>query len=105
MLRVAASDPQCSGEVHWAPKSFGDATSHSTYSIDHMVDRIGTGDAFTAGLLFALTTPEISSPASSIAFATAAFCLSHSIVGDFNFTNRQEIEELLQGDCSGRVQR
>jgi 2-dehydro-3-deoxygluconokinase len=52
-----------------------------------------------------LTTPELSAPERAIAFATAAFCLSHSIAGDFNFTNRQEIEELLAGDCSGRVQR
>lgn len=94
-----------SDRVYWAPKSSGDPTANQTYSIDQVVDRIGTGDAFTAGLLFALTTPELSQPDRAIAFATAAFCLSHSIAGDFNFTNRQEIEELLAGDSSGRVQR
>ncbi len=75
------------------------------YRISHMVDRIGTGDAFTAGLLFAQTTPELSTPRTAIAFATAAFCLAHSIDGDFNFSTRSEIEALVAGDGSGRVQR
>lgn len=92
-------------QVHWAPRSPTDRTTNQTYAIEQIVDRIGTGDAFTAGLLFALTTPELSEPDRAIAFATAAFCLSHSIAGDFNFTTRQEIEELLSGDSSGRVQR
>jgi len=104
MLWEATTD-----RVHWAP-SPADASDHphphhNTYCVEQVVDRIGTGDAFTAGLLFALTTAELSQPNDAIAFATAAFCLSHSIAGDFNFTNRQEIEELLTGDASGRVQR
>lgn len=100
-----APDELASDRVYWAPKSSDDPTANQTYSIDQIVDRIGTGDAFTAGLLFALTTSGLSHPERAIAFATAAFCLSHSIAGDFNFTNRQEIEELLAGDSSGRVQR
>jgi len=104
MLWVA-SDESGSDRVHWAPKPAGDRTANPTYCIDQVVDRIGTGDAFTAGLLFALTTRELSQPDRAIAFATAAFCLSHSIAGDFNFTSRPEIEELLAGDLSGRVQR
>jgi len=104
MLWVSSDEPS-RDHVYWAPKSSVDRTENTTYSIDHVVDRIGTGDAFTAGLLFALTTTELSQPDRAIAFATAAFCLSHSIAGDFNFTNRQEIEELLAGDSSGRVQR
>jgi len=75
------------------------------YSIQNIVDRIGTGDAFTAGLLYALTTPELSSPQTAVEFATAAACLAHSIEGDQNFTTRSEIEALLKGDASGRVQR
>lgn len=110
MLWVAANDSQpsdqvSSDQVYWAPTLRVDPVANQTYIIEQVVDRIGTGDAFTAGLLFALTTPELSQPGSAIAFATAAFCLSHSIAGDFNFTNRPEIEELLAGDCSGRVQR
>jgi len=105
MLWFAATDSRPSAQVYWAPKSSDDTTANETYSIDHVVDRIGTGDAFTAGLLYALTTPELSGPEHAIQFATAAFCLSHSIAGDFNFTSRQEIEELIAGDSSGRVQR
>ncbi|HBJ36850.1 MAG TPA: sugar kinase [Planctomycetaceae bacterium] len=105
MLWGRSTDSQPPDQVHWAPELRDDATANQTYAIEHVVDRIGTGDAFTAGLLFALTTPELSDPKRAIAFATAAFCLSHSIAGDFNFTNRQEIEELLAGDSSGRVQR
>lgn len=105
MLWIASTDSKQPGQVHWAPELSNDTTVNQTYSIEQVVDRIGTGDAFTAGLLFALTTPELSDPKRAIAFAAAAFCLSHSIAGDFNFTNRQEIEELLAGDSSGRVQR
>jgi 2-dehydro-3-deoxygluconokinase len=76
-----------------------------TYSIQNIVDRIGTGDAFTGALLYALTTPDLSSPRPAVEFATAAACLAHSIEGDQNFTTRAEIEALLQGDASGRVQR
>jgi 2-dehydro-3-deoxygluconokinase len=75
------------------------------YSIMHIVDRIGTGDAFTAGLIFALTNSELVEPRKAIAFATAAGCLAHSIEGDFNFSSRTEIEALMQGDASGRVNR
>jgi 2-dehydro-3-deoxygluconokinase len=76
-----------------------------TYSIQNIVDRIGTGDAFTGALLYALTTPELSSPKSAVEFATAAACLAHSIEGDQNFTTRTEVEALVLGDASGRVQR
>jgi len=109
MLWDTSTASQHPDQVYWAPQltdgAIGDTTANQTYSIEQVVDRIGTGDAFTAGLLFALTTPELSTPERAIAFATSAFCLSHSIAGDFNFTNRQEIEELIAGDFSGRVQR
>ncbi len=75
------------------------------YSIMHIVDRIGTGDAFTAGLIHALSSPELQSPQNAIDFATAAGCLAHSIEGDFNFSTREEIEALMRGDASGRVNR
>lgn len=91
-----------SGEVVIAPQANG---VFAPYHLSQMVDRIGTGDAFTAALLFALTTPELASPQQAIAFAAAAFCLSHSIDGDFNFSTRGEIEALMAGDQSGRVQR
>lgn len=75
------------------------------YSIANIVDRLGAGDAFTAGLLHAETTPELTAPSSAIAFATAAGCLAHSIEGDFNFSSREEIKALADGNDSGRVRR
>lgn len=75
------------------------------YSITHIVDRLGAGDAFTAGLIFALTTPELAAPRAALAFATAAGCLAHSIEGDLNFSTRAEISALASGESSGRVKR
>ena len=77
----------------------------SLYEITDIVDRLGAGDAFTAGLLFALTTAELRSPQTAVSFATAAGCLAHSIEGDFNYVSRAEITALMNGDASGRVKR
>lgn len=68
-----------------------------------IVDRVGGGDAFAAGLIYGLVSGF--APQSTIDFATAAACLKHSIPGDFNLVSRDEVEQLLAGDQSGRVQR
>lgn len=83
----------------------GTDTLHTApaFSITQIIDRLGAGDAFTAGLIFSFL--QGSSPAESIAFATAAGCLAHSIEGDFNYSTRAEIEALMQGDGGGRVSR
>lgn len=88
-----------SGQVCHAP------APDAFYEITDIVDRLGAGDGFTAGLLYALTTPELSAPANAVAFATAAGCLAHSIEGDFNYSTHAEIEALMQGNASGRVKR
>ena len=75
------------------------------YEIKAIVDRVGAGDAFAAGLIFALTTPELSEVETALRFATAASCLKHSIKGDFNYTTRGEVEALMGGSGSGRVVR
>lgn len=75
------------------------------HSIPHIVDRLGAGDAFTAGLVFALTTPPLPPPAAAIAFATAAGGLAHSIEGDFNLATRTEIDALISGSSSSRIRR
>ena len=75
------------------------------YEITHIVDRVGGGDAFAAGLIFALNTPDLTPPAVAVAFAAAASCLAHSIVGDFNYSTRSEIEAVMRGSRSGRVVR
>jgi 2-dehydro-3-deoxygluconokinase len=81
------------------------AGAYQPYEIKAIVDRVGGGDAFAAGLIFALNTLELSSPQTALNFATAASCLAHSIKGDFNFVTRAEVEALAGGSGSGRVVR
>jgi len=69
----------------------------------HIVDRVGGGDSFGGGLIYALLNDYSSQD--SIEFAVAASCLKHSIEGDFNLVNVDEVTKLAQGDASGRVQR
>lgn len=73
------------------------------YTITQIIDRLGAGDAFTAGLIFSFLQ---NSPApATIAFATAAGCLAHSIEGDYNYSTHAEIEAVMHGDAGGRVSR
>ena len=69
----------------------------------HIVDRVGGGDSFGAGLIYALLSGKQSKDA--IEFAVAASALKHSIEGDFNRVSVKEVEKLAGGDASGRVQR
>ena len=69
----------------------------------HIVDRVGGGDSFGAGLIYALLSGKDSQ--SAIEFAVAASALKHSIEGDFNRVSVKEVEKLAGGDASGRVQR
>jgi 2-dehydro-3-deoxygluconokinase len=73
------------------------------HDITDVVDRVGAGDAFAAGLIYGLVT--YSDEAKALAFATAASCLKHSIPGDFNRVSVGEVEALMGGDASGRVKR
>jgi 2-dehydro-3-deoxygluconokinase len=79
--------------------------NYTPYEMRNIVDRVGAGDSFAGGLIFALNTPELSDPATAVGYATAASCLKHSIKGDFNYASRAEIEALMRGGGSGRVQR
>lgn len=89
-------------QAHFAPMN---ADKYQPYEIRNIVDRVGGGDSFAAGLVFALNTPELSKHADAIRFAVAASCLAHSIVGDFNYSTRAEVERLMGGAASGRVVR
>jgi len=81
------------------------AGDYQPYEIRDIVDRVGGGDAFAAGLLYALSSREYADPAVAIRFAVAASCLKHSIQGDFNYVTRDEVVALLHGSASGRVRR
>jgi 2-dehydro-3-deoxygluconokinase len=69
----------------------------------HIVDRVGGGDSFGAGLIYSLVSEYSSHEA--IEFAVAASCLKHSIEGDYNYVSIDEVKKLAGGDASGRVQR
>ncbi len=69
----------------------------------HIVDRVGGGDSFGAGLIYASLSDY--EPQATIEFAVAASCLKHSIEGDFNMVSVSEVKNLAGGDASGRVQR
>ncbi len=98
MLYVAAEK-----QAHFAPvNSRGE---YQSYEIRDIVDRVGSGDSFAAGLLYALNSPDFAAPPQAISFAVAASCLKHSIQGDFNYVTRDEVAALMSGNASGRVQR
>lgn len=69
----------------------------------HIVDRVGGGDSFAAGLIYGLISGK--SMADALEFAVAASALKHTIPGDFNHASIAEVEALAGGDASGRVQR
>src|SRR5277367_5826743 len=73
------------------------------YEITNIVDRVGGGDSFAGGLIFGLL--NLPAHADALEFAVAASCLKHSIPGDFSRFTREEVEQLIKGGGSGRVQR
>lgn len=73
------------------------------YHIDHIVDRVGGGDAFSGGFIYGiLTGMELQD---TVEFAAAASCLKHTIQRDFNLVTLDEVTALMQGGGSGRIQR
>lgn len=88
----------------WAAMLYenGEAVFSPTYRI-HIVDRVGGGDSFGGGLIYALLAGKNNQAA--INFAVAASCLKHSIEHDFNLVSAAEVEALAAGNASGRVQR
>jgi len=73
------------------------------YDITHIVDRVGSGDSFAGGLIYGMQTGM--PPQEALEFAVAASCLKHSIPGDFNRVSVDDVNALLAGGGSGRVQR
>jgi len=71
--------------------------------IDDIIDRVGGGDSFSAGLIYGLT--HYNNHGDALEFAVAASCLKHSIGGDFNRVDVSDVEKLMGGDGSGRVLR
>lgn len=89
--------------VYFAPTDGQGA--YCPMEIRDIVDRIGAGDSFAAGLLHGLHAKDLGTPGAALEFAVAASGLKHSILGDFNYVTREEILALRAGNASGRVQR
>ena len=97
---ISASHNTWSG-VLWDGKVL---TKAPTYQITDIVDRVGGGDSFMAGLIYGLLQYE-NDDQKALNFAVAASCLKHTIKGDANLVTIPEVEKLMLGDASGRVSR
>lgn len=82
------------GELYFGP----------AYDITHIVDRVGGGDSFVAGLIYGLNTAP-NQYQRALDFAIGASALKHTVFGDFNLVSVAEVEKILAGDTSGRVSR
>ena len=89
---------------NWAAMLYvdGEAIFSKKYAV-HIVDRVGGGDSFGAGLIYGMLNKMSSKDA--LEFAVAASCLKHSVEGDYNLMSADEVKTLAGGDASGRVQR
>jgi 2-dehydro-3-deoxygluconokinase len=94
---------KASAKAHFAP--LDSEGEYTPYEIRDIVDRVGGGDSFGAGLIHALYSDDCGAPENAIRFAVAASCLKHSVSGDFNYVSRSEVLSLMKGDASGRVKR
>ena len=95
---LSAFDNKWAGMIYDGKKAY----FSSEYAV-HIVDRVGGGDSFGGGLIYALATGK--KPQAAIDFAVAASCLKHSIEHDFNHVTVAEVETLAAGNGTGRVQR
>lgn len=88
----------------WSAMLYTGGQSYFSKKYDiQLVDRVGGGDSFVGALLYTLITNM--APERGIEFAVAASCLKHTIEGDFNQVTVKDVETLMGGDGSGRVQR
>ena len=95
---ISASDNDWAGMLYTGDEAY----FSPTYRV-HIVDRVGGGDSFGGGLIYAMLVGK--DPQAVINFAVAASCLKHSIEHDFNLVTVQEVENLAKGNASGRIQR
>lgn len=95
---ITASDNNWAAMLYDGEKAY----FSPTYTV-HIVDRVGGGDSFGAGLIYSLLQGKV--PQDAVNFAVAASCLKHTIEHDFNLVSVAEVEALAAGNASGRVQR
>ena len=95
---ISASDNDWAGMLYEGGECYFSKKYHL-----HIVDRVGGGDSFGGGLIYALLNGY--EPQAAIEFAVAASALKHTVEGDFNRVTLSEVQKLAGGDGSGRVQR
>ncbi|HEX8687145.1 MAG TPA: sugar kinase [Pyrinomonadaceae bacterium] len=103
-VAVTLRESRSADENGWSAMLLHGGRVHRSKKYDiNIVDRVGGGDSFAAGLIYGLFTGRDAQGA--LEFAAAASCLKHSVSGDFNLVSVAEVEALVGGDASGRVQR
>lgn len=103
-VAITLRESLSASDNNWSAVLWDGTTFHQSrkYAI-RIVDRVGGGDSFGAGLIYGLVTGK--SVQDSLEFAVAASCLKHTIPGDFNAVSLSEVESLIKEGGSGRVQR
>lgn len=95
---LSASINKWAGMLYSADKN--EYNLSKEYTID-IVDRVGSGDSFAAGIIYSLTNNAESQD--TIDFAVAASCLKHTLEGDYNRVSEGDVRELINGYSSGRI--
>ncbi len=103
-VAITLRESLSASDNNWAAMLLGEGGCYysKNYAV-HIVDRVGGGDSFGAGLIYGLLNNFGEQKA--LEFAVAASALKHSIEGDFNLVSAAEVQRLADGDASGRVQR
>ena len=104
MVAITKRESLSADDNNWSASLYTvEGHFHSRQYHIHIVDRIGSGDSFAAGLIFGLANGY--DPQRVIDFATAASCLKHSVEGDFNLVSKAEVDSLVDNNYTGRIQR
>ncbi|QDO94482.1 sugar kinase [Formosa sediminum] len=96
---ISASEQQIQGRI-WTGNKY---IKTEIFEISHVIDRVGTGDAFAAGLIYGLLHYE--KDLDALNFASAACALKHTIIGDVNMATLDNVKSLMGGDTSGALKR
>ncbi|MBU2949384.1 sugar kinase [Tamlana agarivorans] len=96
---VSASEQEIQGRI-WTGTQY---IKTETLNISHVIDRVGTGDAFAAGLIYGLL--HYDNDIQALDFATAACALKHTVMGDVNMVSLENIISLMEGNTSGALKR
>jgi 2-dehydro-3-deoxygluconokinase len=106
MVAITLRESRSASDNGWSAVLWDAATKtlHRSQAYDvRVVDRVGGGDSFAAGLIYGLVSGRL--PEAALRLAVAASALKHTIPGDFNRVTVDEVDRLAAGDASGRVQR